>query len=205
VSDQTPQDKEKDFLIEEYKRCWEYIQFHYEQRDRSQRFYFIFVLAGGSVVAGLVKLWSKSFSDFPAILLLLLIIPLFLFGIFCLEQIISLRKTTTLFHKTIVTIRAQLLKTYSTPLWKTDEKPTFYNKGFNYSTTLIVIGITGFIFASGVFVIILDLEIGLLESLFFSILAGIAIGHFQIKRYSNSLKKEDETYEPLFPKSKNGG
>lgn len=205
MSDQTSQDKEKDFLIEEYKKCWEYIQFHYQQRDRSQRFYFIFVLAGGSLVATLIKLWPDKLSKFPVTLLLLLIIPLFLIGIFCLGQIISLRKTTTLFHKTIVTIRAQLLKNHSTPLWKNDDKPKFYNKGFNYFTATIVMIITGFLLASGVFVILLDLGIGLSKSLFFSLLAWVVIVFIQLAWYRSSLKKEDKTYKPLFPRSEAGG
>ena len=108
-----------------------------------------------------------------------------------------------LFHKTIVTIRAQLLKNHSTPLWKNDDKPKFYNKGFNYFTATIVMIVTGFLLSSGVFVILFDLAIELSKSLFLSFLTWVAIVFIQLTRYKFSLKKEDKVYKPLSPRTEN--
>ncbi len=201
----TVKDAKYNFLIEEYRKCWEYIQFHYEQRDKSQRFYFIFVLGAASVVTALIRIQPEKLSNFPIHLLLLLIIPIFLLGILFLGQLIALRKTTTLFHKNIVTIRAQLLKDCPTLLPMTDNEPNYFKKGFNLFTALIAMMVTSFVLANGVLVIFLGHGRPVPSSLLFSSLAWVGSVIIQFVWYYISLKNQDKKYVPLFPKSETIG
>src|SRR5690606_25633281 len=117
-------------------------------------------------------------------------IPLWLIGLFTLERTIALRRTTTLFHKAIVTIRHQLLKDHITEdnkpvLWIHDDKPRYFYKGFNYLSALLVMALTALVFA--IFIGVLIWELGgkdnLLLTLALSFLAGILHGFGQERRY----------------------
>jgi hypothetical protein len=195
------ENNKKEFLIEEYKKCWEYIEFHYSQRDRSQRFFFTFVIGSGGLVAALLKVKPDLHSNpYFYLSLNMLIIPLFLLGIFCLGQIISLRKTTTRFHKAIVTIRAQFLTENDTKLWIYDHNPKFLNKGFNFYTAVIIMLVNGFIIACCPMTISLYLGGIKIWYVLIAILAWCLATLVQLKRYKSIPKNEDDSYVPLFPR-----
>lgn len=194
----------KEFLIEEYKKCWKYIEFHYSQRDRSQRFFFTFVLTSGGFIAALLKVKPDLPShSYFYLSLNMIIVPLFLLGIFCLGQIISLRKTTTLFHKTIITIRAQFLKENDTNLWISDQQPKFLNKGFNFYTAVIVMLVNGFIISLCPIIFLLHLGDITIKGVIIAVLVWFITTLLQLQWYRSSLGKKDNLYKPLFPQNIN--
>lgn len=108
-----------EFLLKEYDQSWDYIKFHYEQRDKCERFFFSMMLAAIGLV---LAIWEKNDRILPANeYLLLLILPLLLLGLFTLGQITAIRRTTTRFHKQIVVIRRQLKGPYASALWLYDD------------------------------------------------------------------------------------
>ena len=186
--------EDTDFLLREYEQCWAYIKFHYEQRDRSQRFFFTFVI--GAFGLG-TALWRIE-PNFPLEYLLFLIIPLVLLGFFTLNQMVMIRRTTTFFHKTIVTIRAQLIGRYKTPLWLSDIDPKFYSRGFNLYTVLIVITVTAAVAALGVLIALFEWGYSVWYSVSWFLLAAVVGVLGQWLWYRQALNAEDEKYRPLF-------
>jgi len=186
-----------DYLKKEYEQWWNYIKFHYEQRDRSQRFYFSFVLAGGGLVVAL----SQQVNDLRSLrYLLLLIVPLVVIGILALGQLIHLRRVTTLYHKTIVTIRRQMIGSGKSPLCLSDKDPRFYATGFNFFTVLIVMLLTASIAAFGIFVV-MPASLSDWWRVVISLAAGVLIMVSQFLWYRRALRMEDLKYDAraLFP------
>ena len=209
-SSNSPKENDFTFLIEEYKKIFDYLQFHFEQRDRSQRFYFTFVLGGISIVSALFQYAANNNPDLHKSWLLFILFPIVIFGRLCLRQIIALRRTTTYFRKAIITIRHQLKGKYETPLFVHDDQIKFYwEGGFNYYTTSIIMVINGFIFASCLFLICIDLfkiNITSLSSNCFELgcciiisLVAWVIGVFiQFQHYKNVLVDEDAKYDAKY-------
>ena len=195
-------DKDFQFSLEEYKQCWNHIQFLYQQRDRTQRFYFIFVLGGVSVISALLKFNSNEMNLLPKSTLLLLIIPIILVGILCLSQLISLRISSTFYHKALIIHRRQIIGKSRTILWLNDDKPTYYYKGFNFFTLLIVMIVTSIISASGLLLILIDLKLEPIWYSFWSIVSFIIVLCIQFLWYKRSLKNRDREYKAIYPKSK---
>lgn len=194
------------FVLKEYERCWDYLQFQYEQRDRSQRFYFTLIFAAGGLAGALLRPSDSAqvtldgfigVTESMKIPLLFVLVPIVLLGWLTLAQLIHLRRTTTLFHKSIIAIRARYRGVYRTPLALSDDQPRYYDRGFNRSSAWILMLVTATVAAWTLAVGVLGV-VSLQNTLAVSGAGGVVTFVLQYWWYRRVLRSLDAQYLVIF-------